>query len=135
MLGTEIGNARERRLIKRFRALDTADRETLSAFAEFLLERRARAESLPDGGQPQAKGNGKPLSQVREPRPAQESVIAAMKRLRRGYPKLDASDLLNEASLLMSEHMLQGRPAAEVIDELEALFERHESARHAHESS
>jgi hypothetical protein len=48
-----------------------------------------------------------------------------MKRLRRSYPEVDAGELLNDASLLMSEHMLQGRPAADVIDALERLFARH----------
>jgi hypothetical protein len=33
--------------------------------------------------------------------------------------------MLNETSGLMTEHLMQGRPAPEVIDELEALFRRH----------
>lgn len=123
----EFGNARERRLIKRFRALDATDQETLEAFAEFLLERRARMAKVPAQGETSANGAGEPTPPKPEPRPAQESVIAAMKRLRRRYPDLDTSKLLNEASVLMSAHMLQGRPAAEVIDDLEALFARHAS--------
>jgi hypothetical protein len=38
---------------------------------------------------------------------------------------LDKSDLLHEASELMTTHLMQGRPAAEVIDELEVVFRRH----------
>jgi hypothetical protein len=59
---------------------------------------------------------------VFELRPAEESVVAAIKRLRRTYPMLDGGSLLNETSALMAAHVLQGRPAAEVIDALEALF-------------
>jgi hypothetical protein len=33
--------------------------------------------------------------------------------------------LLNDTSSLMAGHVLHGRPAAEVIDELEALFARY----------
>jgi hypothetical protein len=117
ILGAESANARERRLLKRFRALSTGDRETLEAFAEFLAQRRSGRHT----DQPEAT----PPVVEREPRPAQETVMAAIKRLRRGYPQLDTGDLFNEVSLLMSSHLLQGRPAAEVIDELEALFARY----------
>ena len=59
------------------------------------------------------------------PRPEKESVVGAMKRLRKTYPMIDPDRLLDEASGLMSAHLLGGRPAADVIDDLEALFERH----------
>ena len=54
--------------------------------------------------------------------------MAALKRLRRVYAMLDRGVLLHEASALMSAHVLQGRPAVDVIDELEALFARHYAA-------
>jgi hypothetical protein len=41
---------------------------------------------------------------------------------------LERGDLLHEASSLMSAHVLQGRAAAQVIDELEDLFARHYAA-------
>lgn len=124
MLGAEFANAHERRLVKHFRALKASDREALNAFAEFLVQRQARDDSLPED-QPCAASDGPQQPHEREPRPKTESVIAAMKRLRRSYPRIDTGDLLNEASLLMSAHMLQGRPAAEVIDALEELFACH----------
>lgn len=37
---------------------------------------------------------------------------------------LDRSAMLNDTSSLMAGHIIRGRPAAEVIDELEALFAR-----------
>ncbi len=56
-------------------------------------------------------------------RPAEESVIAAIKRLKQTYHMLDTDALLNQASALMGQHLLQGREAHGVIDELESLFE------------
>ncbi len=59
------------------------------------------------------------------PRPAKESVVAAMKRLRESYPMLDHGKMLHECSGLMAQHLMQGRAAQEVIDELEEVFARH----------
>ena len=44
---------------------------------------------------------------------------------RRVYPMLDRERMLSETSGLMAAHTLQGRAAKEVIDDLEAMFERH----------
>jgi hypothetical protein len=35
---------------------------------------------------------------------------------------LESDALLHTSSALMTEHIMQGRPASEVIDELERLF-------------
>lgn len=59
------------------------------------------------------------------PRPEQESVVAAMKRLREVYHMLDHGKMLHDCSGLMAQHLMQGRPAVEVIDELEVIFARH----------
>lgn len=56
-------------------------------------------------------------------RPAEETVIGAIKRLKQTYHMLDTDSLLNQTSTLMGQHLLQGREAQLVIDELEALFE------------
>jgi hypothetical protein len=56
--------------------------------------------------------------------PADESVVAGIKRLSGVYHMIDRSKILHETSALMAEHMLQGRAAAEVIDDVERLFER-----------
>lgn len=103
--------------MRSFARLSDADRRTLLDFARFLVERddasrhELRAETVPE---PQ------PI-----PRPEQESVVAAMKRLSKRYYMLDKSKILNETSVLMAQHVMQGRDACEVIDELEALFEAH----------
>jgi hypothetical protein len=102
----------EKTLLEAFRSLNDDGRETLLAFAEFLRTRSVRrgAEIPPP---------------ERIPRPEQETVIAAIKRLSRGYPMLNKSKLLNESSMLVAQHVIQGRCTREVIDELERIFERH----------
>jgi hypothetical protein len=110
-------SAEERRLARLYRSLGPSDRDALLAFGEFLVQ-RAKPSRL----------QTEPLDPVAVTRPADESVVAAIKRLRRVYPMLDHGDLLHEASSLMSAHVLQGRSAIEVIDELEALFARHYGA-------
>ena len=86
-------------------------REQLLAFAEFLLQRGTTT------------GPAEAIEPQPIPRPDQETVVAAIRRLSATYSMLDRKALLNETSSLMSAHVLQGRPAVEVIDELEALFE------------
>ncbi len=103
----------ERRLARLYRSLDAADRHALVAFAEFL----ARGERPAPAPEPPREPS--PL-----PRPEGESVIAAIRRLTLTYSMLDRGPMLHETSALMSAHVLQGRAATEVIDALEALFER-----------
>jgi len=57
-------------------------------------------------------------------RPDAESVVAAMRRLSDTYHMLNKDSLLHEASSLMSQHILQGREAKEVVDELEIIFKK-----------
>jgi hypothetical protein len=38
---------------------------------------------------------------------------------------LDRRRLMGEATEFMAQHALQGRPSAEIIDELELVFARH----------
>lgn len=115
MLQSKPMSGDERRLAKLFRALGADDKRTLLAFAEFLAQ----------GGQ-HRDGQPKDAAQVPQlqPRPMRETVIAAIRRLSAGYPMLDRGAMLNETSALMSDHVMQGRAAAEVIDDLQALFER-----------
>ena len=56
-------------------------------------------------------------------RPESESVIAAIKRLKKTYYMLDTDNLLDETSSLMGQHILRGREASAVINELQSLFE------------
>lgn len=103
----------QRRLLKICSGLSPEQRRQLLDFAEFLLQRGV----TPAAPEPLAQ----PLDLPAEPG---ESVVAATKRLTRSYFMVDTSQLLQQTSNLMSAHLLQGRPASEVIDQLESLFEQ-----------
>ncbi|MEN8169580.1 MAG: Crp/Fnr family transcriptional regulator [Pseudomonadota bacterium] len=107
------GPGPEKRLLELYKALPDAESKSLLDFAEFLAERAGPVEA------------SEPQEPVDIPRPDEETVVAAMKRLRDTYLMLDHSKMLHEASGLMGEHMMQGRPAPEVIDELELMFVRY----------
>ena len=111
---TAAGSPEERRLARLYRSLEPADRRTLVAFAEFLAHGRP-SETAPE---PVQEPN-------RAPRPEEETVIAAIRRLSLSYSMLDREPMLHETSALMTAHVMKGRGSAEVIDELESLFERH----------
>src|SRR5689334_8186091 len=100
----------EKALLGLFGRLAPGQQGKLIGFAEFLAE-RAPAAARP--------GNGKPELL---PRPARETVAMAVRRLVRSYPMLDRRKLMAEGSRLMAQHALEGREAAAVIDELEAVF-------------
>ena len=105
-------NPAEKKILTIFKKLSEADRESLQAFGEFLLSRQ-QVQTVDDIREPQ-----------HTPRGENESVVAALKRLSASYPMLDKPQLLNESSTLMTQHVMQGRDANEVIDDLEALFDR-----------
>jgi hypothetical protein len=99
----------EGKLLELFDQLTSDQQDKLIAFAEFLT------------GNPPGDPAAEPLS---IPRPAAETVTMAIRRLARSYPMLDRRRLMGEASQLLAQHALQGRPSAAVIDDLEALFSR-----------
>lgn len=101
----------EKKLLDLFDRLTSEQQDKLIAFAEFLT---AAATDTPPATEP-----------VAIPRPARETVAMAIRRLVLVYPMLDRRRLLGEASQLMAQHALQGRPSVEVIDELEKVFSRH----------
>ena len=111
----------QKRLAEILRRLPAAQAETLLEFAEFLLARHGDV----------ALASAPPASLVEVaaprdiPRPTEETVVKAVKRLRATYPMLDARKLLNETSALMTQHVMQGREKTEVIEELEILFRTH----------
>jgi len=110
------GRDGERQLVRYYRSLAPADQDTLLTFSEFLASQGI--------GHQQQEASA-PREPVSIPRPQEESVVGAIKRLSRKFYMLDRSTMLNDTSSLMGVHVLQGRPAGEVIDELEDLFARH----------
>jgi len=113
-----VADDRQRTLLAAFEQLDGAQQDMLLELAAFLMSRNAVVA-------PAAAAMTAPQP---EPRPATESVVVAIRRLSRTYPMLDRRKLMGPTSQLMAQHALQGRAAAEVIDELELMFERHYEA-------
>lgn len=109
-VGGPAGRRRQsdRKLLDLFERLAPEQQDRLIAFAEFL------ADDVPGASRPD------PV-----PRPERETVTMAIRRLVRSYPMLDRRKLMAEASRLMAQHALEGRAAAGVIDDLEAVFARH----------
>ena len=109
-------NSEQRELLTQYDKLDTQGRETLMAFAQFLTARGDENKS------PEA-----PV--VHEPKPIErpppESVVKAIKRLSATYYMLERERLLDQTSALMMSHVMQGRDAASIIDELEIIFSDH----------
>lgn len=106
----------QQRLLRLFKQLGAGEQRSLLDFAEFLAMRVAQEATQPPPADPRP---------VNIPRPPSESVVAAIRRLSKTFPMLDREALLHETSALMTAHVMQGRPAADVIDELEAVFRRH----------
>ena len=104
-------NKTEKRLREILDELPEAQVAALLEYAEFLAARYGGPKEV--------------IAPLDIPRPERESVMKAIKRLGATYPMLDRSKMLNETSVLMTQHVIQGRDAVEVIDELEILFRRH----------
>jgi hypothetical protein len=112
----------ETHLVNLFQQLPAPEQASLLSFAEFLL---SRSEAVPTRTpvpppEPVIIPEPQPI-----PRPEQESVVRAVKRLAQTYPMLDKSKMLTDTSSLVMQHVIQGRDANEVIDELEVVFERY----------
>jgi hypothetical protein len=99
------------RIVALLERLDEEGRRTLLEYAEFLV---TRADPAPPPERPAA-------------RPASETVLQAVRRLNRSYPALRRAALMQPVGELLSQHLVDARPAREVIDELEALY----ASRHA----
>ncbi|MCG7902395.1 MAG: hypothetical protein JAY99_12650 [Candidatus Thiodiazotropha lotti] len=107
----------QQRLLDLFERITPSERGSLLAFAEFLSQRSFQEAVAVD--------QSSPLEPKQLERPVDESVVKAIKRLSESYFMLERDQLLDETSSLMTSHIMQGRAAVEVIDELEALFEKH----------
>ena len=114
----------EARLLELFATLAPSERDNLLAFAEFLQSRGLPISNVGSLTVPPKKKVERPKP-LDIPRPEKEAVVAALKRLTATYPMLDKSKLLTDTSGLVTQHIMQGRPQVEVIDELEVIFTRH----------
>ena len=100
----------EQALLKAFRQMTPTARCTLVDFADFLSQRHP-VVTTPVSEQP-----------LQVPRPVEESVIAAIRRLARTYPMLDSDNVFSAATTLMTRHVMGQQAAVEEIDELEVMF-------------
>lgn len=112
-------SSEDRKLLKHYHALSSANQETLLRFAEFLVADSAKVEEQSSESPQESSSPEEPESIER---PVEESVIKAIKRLSATYPMVDKSTMLNETSGLMTKHLIQGQSAPEVIDQLEVQF-------------
>lgn len=64
------------------------------------------------------------IEMVPIPRPEEEGVIPAIKRLSKTYPMLDKKILFEQTSAAMSAHVLKEVTAMESIDRLEKVFRK-----------
>ncbi len=100
----------EARLLEAFRSMNPRARHSLVDFASFLAIREP-------GGVEEIARDPIPL-----PRPENESVIAAIRRLARTYPMLDKDSVFSTAASLMTQQVMGQREHEEIIDELEEVF-------------
>lgn len=103
----------EKQLLETWRKLSETDQQAVQNFSEFLLGQNGAVEE---------DVTTEPLD---IDRPAEESVMAAIKRLTNTYPMINKDNMLNETSSLVAQHVIHGKDAVEVIDELEIIFRRH----------
>jgi len=104
-------NNLEKKILLNFRHLSEQEQNTLLDFSEFLVNKNTNSKQAIEPEKP-----------VQIPRPADESVVAAIKRLSKSYPMVNKSGVLDQAAQMMTEHMLNGKEAQIVINELEVLF-------------
>ena len=102
--------------------LTASDLATVTRFAEFLLSERGVAPVRPADGVRAPMAIPDPES---IPRPENEKVVAAVKRLSKTYFMLDKKKMLGVTSDLVTQHIVQGRDAGAVIDELEDVFRQY----------
>lgn len=123
----------EQSLLDIYRQLTEHDAHSLLRFAEFLAGYEVTAAKIVDEGEAASGQKAEPTvatddaaDSIPQPenieRPDKEKVVDALKRLSATYPMLDKKYLLDKASELVAQHIMFGKPAPQVIDEIEAIF-------------
>ena len=124
----------EQSLLDIYRKLSDHDAHSLMRFAEFLAGYEVTAANIVDQQSESISASSAAVEQVNtaqtgnipQPekieRPEQEKVVDALKRLSATYPMLDKKFLLDKASELVAQHVMFGKPAKDVIDQIEDMF-------------
>ncbi|MDH5190327.1 MAG: Crp/Fnr family transcriptional regulator [Gammaproteobacteria bacterium] len=115
-------SSREENFLNTLKQLSQSDQNTLMAFAEFLLIRSGQIQIQIDEQETSITRAVPSPEDI--PRPEKESVVIAIKRLSATYPMISKQTMLNKISPLMSQHIMEGRDANEVIDDLEEIFRK-----------
>lgn len=97
-------------LIDLYESMDDERKLSLCDFADFLYAKAG----------PVSKEIAAPED---VPRPQEETVVGAVKRLKIKYHMVESMTVFSAASSLMTDHMVKGRDVIEVIDEMEVLFD------------
>jgi len=103
---------RSRELDTLMSRLDGKHQQAIVDYATFLVQQYKIQTPVEAGLKPKAIA-----------RPEQETVIGAIKRLKKTYYMIDSDTLLDETSSLMGKHILRGREASAVINELQSIFQ------------
>lgn len=103
----------EKALIESYRRLPREQQQALVDYVEWLTTRYATVSEEP------ATTPDKPLD---IPRPEEESVVKAIRRLSNTYPMLDTSEMLTKTSSFMTRHVMEGQDGGAIIDEMEDYF-------------
>lgn len=115
----DVNKEQEQQLLDYSKELSDTDMHTLLRFAAFLAQAESPAPAI---AHQQIKLDVATPGTI--PRPAQERVVDAIKRLAETYPMLDKKKLLGQTAGMVAEHVMGNKPAREVIDDLEASFRR-----------
>ncbi len=107
----------ERKLCKLYKGLSDDQRKTLLVFAEFLNEKFADTGIIKEA---EAVLQLPVLIEATE----NESVVKGIKRLKSSYFMIEDDNLLHEVSSLMSEHIMKGVSAEDIIPRIEAVFKK-----------
>ena len=108
-------SVQQEQLLEYFQQLPVVQQQALLDYAEFLCQRYAEEpEPAPQH----------PLPPLDIPRPEQESVIKAVRRLSKTYPMLDSKVLFEKTSSFMTRHLMHGEDGDTLIDEMEVFFQQ-----------
>ena len=103
-------------LLKIYSGLPAEQANTLFEFALFLA---TKTHTEPPKTKPVVS---EPLG---IPRPDKESIIGAIKRLKKNYPMLDSDKLMNDTQNILTQHLLKGKALLECVEEVEQIFLSH----------
>lgn len=115
---------KKNRILEIIDALHNDKVDLLVEYAEFIYARHGKIHGKQElKAMPVSSPSSAEIPRpIDIPRPEEEGVVKAIKRLTAAYPMLDKQKLLDKTSVYMTNHIMHGHEASDVIDELEQLF-------------